>query len=77
MLVDLEGARPVSDAMLAALVQAGRPLAARDGRLLVASEHAAARDALERAGLELVESSSRQAASVTRADGRRTCGGIG
>ena len=55
MLVDLEGARPVSDAMLAALVQAERPLAARDGRLLVASEHAAVRDALERARLEPVD----------------------
>jgi hypothetical protein len=55
VLVDVEGAGRVSDAMVAALMQAGRRLALRDGRLVVTSEHAAVRASLERAGLELVD----------------------
>jgi phosphoenolpyruvate synthase/pyruvate phosphate dikinase len=52
MLVDVEGAGPVSDAMLAALIQARRRLAVSHGRLVVTSEHAEVRADLERAGLE-------------------------
>jgi anti-anti-sigma regulatory factor len=55
VLVDLEGAYSASDAILAALMQARRQLASRDGRLVVASENAAVRAAAERAGLEVVD----------------------
>ena len=55
LLVDLEGAHAASDAILAALMQASRLLASRDGRLVVVSENATVRDAAERAGLEVVE----------------------
>jgi anti-anti-sigma regulatory factor len=55
LLVDLEGMNTVSDAILAALMQARRQLAARDGRLVVTSEHAAVRTAAEQVGLELVD----------------------
>ena len=55
ILVDLEGARGVSEPLLAALRQAGRQFAAREGRLVVTSEQAAVRAALQRAGLEPVD----------------------
>jgi anti-anti-sigma regulatory factor len=55
IMVDVEGGEHVSAPMLAALRQARRQLAARDGQLAVASEHAAVRAALARAGLDPVE----------------------
>jgi anti-anti-sigma regulatory factor len=55
VLVDVEGAGLVSDAMVTALMQATRRLAVRDGRLVVTSEHAEVRAALERTALELVD----------------------
>jgi anti-anti-sigma regulatory factor len=55
LVVDLEGERPVSAAVLAALMHAQRRLALRDGRLLLTTEHAAVCNALERAGLELMD----------------------
>jgi anti-anti-sigma regulatory factor len=55
VLVDLEGAERVSAPMLSALMQTARQLAARDGRLVVVSEHLSIRAALARAGFEPVE----------------------
>jgi anti-anti-sigma regulatory factor len=55
LLVDLEGGHPVSGAILGALMRARRQLAVRDGRLIVASEDAAVRAAVEQVGLELVD----------------------
>jgi len=55
VLVDLEGAARLSDPMVAALMHGRRSLAAREGRLVVASEHATVRSALERAGLEVID----------------------
>ena len=55
VLVDLEGARHVSGPIVAALMQAARQFAAREGRLVVASEDAAIRAALVRAGLEAID----------------------
>jgi len=55
VLVDLEGARNVSGPIVATLMQAARQFVARKGRLVVASEEAAIRAALVRAGLETID----------------------
>ena len=55
VLVDLEGAGHLSGPIVAALMQAARQFAARDGRLVVASEEASIRAALVRAGLETID----------------------
>jgi anti-anti-sigma regulatory factor len=55
VLVDLEGSGHVSAPLVAALMQARRQLAARGGLLVVASEHAAMHQALERAGLDPID----------------------
>lgn len=54
VLVDLNGADHVTDAVLAALMQGRRKLnAARGGRLVVAADDPSLRNVLERLGFEL------------------------
>jgi anti-anti-sigma regulatory factor len=55
VLVDLEAGGHVSGPMMAALMQAAHQFAAREGRLVVASEQAAVRAALQRAGFDPVD----------------------
>jgi anti-anti-sigma regulatory factor len=53
LLVDLDGAERATDAVLSALMQARRKLAARDGRLIVAASQPTLRTALAGLGFEL------------------------
>jgi hypothetical protein len=55
IVVNLVDGERVSDPLLATLLEWRRKLELRDGRLVVAAEHPAARAKLERAGLELAE----------------------
>lgn len=55
IVVDLGDADRVADAMLAALMRCRRKLALRDGRMVVAAERPAVRQAVARAGLEVAD----------------------
>lgn len=55
ILVDLGTADRVTDAVVAALMQCRRKLAARDGRLVVAAGRSPVQRALTHAGLELAD----------------------
>ena len=55
IVVDLGNADRVTDAVVAALMQCRRKLAARDGRLVIAAGRPAVQRALTRAGLELAD----------------------
>jgi len=57
IVVDLGDSDHVTDALVAALMRCRRKLAARDGRLVVATERPSVRRALVRAGLEVAEDS--------------------
>lgn len=53
VIVDLNGADHVTDAVLAALMQGRRTLVARGGRLVLAASDASLQKALERLGFDL------------------------
>jgi anti-anti-sigma regulatory factor len=55
IVVDVGDTDHVTDVLVAALMRCRRKLAARDGRLVVAADHAAVRRALARAGLEVAD----------------------
>lgn len=55
IVVDLGDADRVADVMLAALMRCRRKLALRDGRMVVAAERPAVRQAVARAGLEVAD----------------------